>query len=93
MRGFQVVPTSPYGYAVVCEAQPTFEVMFWTERDAIVYADKANVGKTHEQCLEAVAKAQEARRKRNEATRARNQAMRDLGMKRVKGNLGGTYWE
>jgi hypothetical protein len=30
---------------------------------------------------------------KNAARRARNQAMRDLGLTRVVGNLGGVYWE
>lgn len=35
-----------------------------------------------------------ARQKRANANRkARNQAMRDLGLVRVRGNLGGVYWE
>lgn len=37
-----------------------------------------------------------ARRKtraRNEAARERAGAMRDLGLVRVRGNLGGVYWE
>ena len=33
------------------------------------------------------------RRERNSARRERDQAMRDMGLKRVKGNLGGIYWE
>ena len=30
---------------------------------------------------------------RNAARRAKDQAMRDLGMAKVRGALGGTYWE
>jgi hypothetical protein len=30
---------------------------------------------------------------RNQARRDRDQAMRDIGMTKVRGNLGGTYWE
>ncbi len=30
---------------------------------------------------------------RNSERRARHQAMRDLGLVRVRGNLGGSYWE
>jgi hypothetical protein len=30
---------------------------------------------------------------RNAARKARDQAMRDLGMTKVRGALGGTYWE
>lgn len=33
------------------------------------------------------------RAKRNAARRARHEAYTSLGMKRVKGNLGGTYYE
>jgi hypothetical protein len=31
--------------------------------------------------------------RRNKARRDRDQAMRDLGLKRVRGALGGVYWE
>ena len=31
--------------------------------------------------------------RRNSARRERDQAMRDIGMRKVRGNLGGTYWE
>lgn len=31
--------------------------------------------------------------RRNRARRERDQAMRDIGMVKVRGNLGGTYWE
>jgi hypothetical protein len=34
-----------------------------------------------------------ARGRANQARRDRNQAMRDLGLTRVKGSLGGVYWE
>jgi len=33
------------------------------------------------------------RERRNALRRARDQAMRDLGMVKVRGALGGTYWE
>ena len=33
------------------------------------------------------------RDKINRNRRARDQAMRDLGLVKVRGNLGGTYWE
>lgn len=39
------------------------------------------------------ARRAERREARNKARRERNQAMRDLGLKRVRGALGGTYWE
>lgn len=32
-------------------------------------------------------------KRKNLRRRERDQAMRDLGLKRVKGSLGGTYWE
>jgi hypothetical protein len=38
---------------------------------------------------EAAKKRMEARKRR----RDRDNAMRDMGMVKVKGNLGGTYWE
>jgi hypothetical protein len=37
--------------------------------------------------------AESKRIKRNARRRARDQAMRDIGMVKVRGNLGGTYWE
>ncbi len=40
-----------------------------------------------------VRKILEQRNKRNRAQRAKNQAMKDLGLVRVRGALGGTYWE
>lgn len=33
------------------------------------------------------------RNRKNTARRERDQAMRDLGLVKVKGSLGGTYWE
>lgn len=33
------------------------------------------------------------RNRANAARRAKDQAMRDMGMKKVRGALGGTYWE
>lgn len=36
---------------------------------------------------------EEKRKQRNKARRERDQVMRDLGMKKVRGNLGGTHWE
>lgn len=50
----------------------------------------------HATCeAEAARKVKDAARRarRNAARRARNQAYRDLGMTRVRGNLGGTYYE
>jgi hypothetical protein len=38
-------------------------------------------------------KAEAARQRRNARRRERDQAMRDLGLRKVRGNLGGTYWE
>ena len=38
-------------------------------------------------------KAFAKRTARNKARRERNQAMRDLGLVRVRGSLGGVYWE
>jgi hypothetical protein len=39
------------------------------------------------------AKIGQEKAKRNRAQRAKNQAMKDLGLVRVRGALGGTYWE
>ena len=36
---------------------------------------------------------QQKREKRNRQRRAREQALRDLGLVKVRGALGGTYWE
>ena len=38
-------------------------------------------------------KVHEASIRKNRARRERDQAMRDLGLVKVRGNLGGTYWE
>lgn len=58
-----------------------------------VYADcqagGMNETNSHEIALEHAEKAE----KRNQARRDRDQVMRDLGMTKVRGNLGGTYWE
>lgn len=35
----------------------------------------------------------ERKDRKNKARRERDQAMRDLGLKRVRGALGGVYWE
>lgn len=37
--------------------------------------------------------ALEKRQAQRQARRVRAQVMRDLGLVRVRGNLGGTYWE
>lgn len=37
--------------------------------------------------------AEVKRLRHNKARRSRDQAMRDLGMVKVRGALGGTYWE
>lgn len=44
-----------------------------------------------EPCEEAVSRAKRAKASANR--RARAEAMRSLGMVRVRGALGGTYWE
>ena len=33
------------------------------------------------------------RKRRNKQNREKNEALRSLGLKKVKGALGGTYWE
>jgi len=38
-------------------------------------------------------KQMEQNKRRNKLRRERDQAMRDLGLVKVRGNLGGTYWE
>lgn len=42
---------------------------------------------------EAAEKELVKRRKRSEARKGMAEAMRSIGMKKVKGSLGGTYWE
>ena len=37
--------------------------------------------------------AEVKRRRHNKSRQSRDQAMRDIGMVKVRGNLGGTYWE
>ena len=43
--------------------------------------------------LAAIVCAEAGRQRRNRARRERHQALLDLGLKRVRGNLGGTYYE
>jgi hypothetical protein len=50
----------------------------WTSRDY------------HAGCM---AKDDAKRERKNRARRERHQAMKDLGLTRVRGNLGGTYYE
>lgn len=38
-------------------------------------------------------KARKRRQRANEARKARDEAMRSLGLKKVRGARGGTYWE
>ena len=40
-----------------------------------------------------VATPEEKRIRRNALRRERDQVMRDMGLVKVRGNLGGTYWE
>jgi hypothetical protein len=40
-----------------------------------------------------VAAGRAKRDRRNRTRRERDQAMRDLGLRKVRGALGGTYWE
>lgn len=40
-----------------------------------------------------VVRTEAARQRRNRNRRERHQAMTDLGLKRVRGNLGGVYYE
>lgn len=80
-------------YEVYNENQPSFSRTFESRTDAYVYADAANTGRTDEQCMELVRKAQNKRRKQSENRKARDEAMRSIGMRKVKGNLGGAYWE
>ena len=47
---------------------------------------------SQEKCIQD-RKRMERNKKRNTARRLRDQAMRDIGMKKVRGGLGGTYWE
>jgi hypothetical protein len=42
---------------------------------------------------EVEAKKEQKRLARNKARRDRDQSMRDLGLVRVRGSLGGVYWE
>lgn len=44
-------------------------------------------------CLPETAEAKVKRLARNKARRDRDKIMRDMGLVKVRGNLGGTYWE
>jgi hypothetical protein len=46
-----------------------------------------------EQIANADKKDREKKDRKNKARRERDQAMRDLGLVRVRGALGGVYWE
>jgi hypothetical protein len=51
---------------------------------------------TCEECRDgscAKCKAHKRRVRAREARKARDEAMRSLGLKKVRGSLGGTYWE
>lgn len=56
-------------------------------KEAIDYANRMNSERV------AAEVAEIKRQRRNKARRERDQAMRDLGLVKVRGNLGGTYWE
>jgi hypothetical protein len=56
------------------------------------YERAVALGKTCRFCYNCLSHHVE-RRKRSMARRNRDQAMRDLGLVKVKGALGGTYWE
>ena len=51
------------------------------------------VGMTREQAGICDCEERAKREKRNASARARRQVYADLGLKRVRGNLGGTYYE
>ena len=58
------------------------------------YMAKYGAGNPHLQHVDDAERfAKIEREKKNRARRERNQAMRDLGLVRVRGNLGGVYWE
>lgn len=90
---YGLVDGKNYGYEVYNESQPSFCRVFDKQYQAATYCDKANTGKTDAECMQAVEKETEKRRKQAESRKAKDEAMRSIGMKRVRGNLGGTYWE
>ena len=58
--------------------------------DERLHADDLDM--SHEELRQVVIKARRQDRK-NKARRERDQAMRDIGMVKVRGALGGVYWE
>jgi hypothetical protein len=61
------------------------EGMTRSDAQAVVDAEDQKIGE---------AGTKEAKRRRaNASRRARNEAYKSAGMVRVRGNLGGTYWE
>jgi len=52
------------------------------------------MNETQEQKQPEIRNADEIKRqKRNQQRKAREQALRDMGLVKVRGNLGGNYWE
>lgn len=60
-------------------------VRYW---DAAFRRSLENIGQ-----FSPASKAAKARKRKNAARRARHQAMKDLGLVRVRGALGGVYYE
>jgi len=58
--------------------------------DERLYAEGLDL--THYE-LNAIVKKARANDRKNKSRRDKDQAMRDIGMVKVKGALGGTYWE
>ena len=68
------------------------EAQLWREAGANRTAE--DIAASREKAGQMLEKAnKEARERKNAARRARHQAYLDCGMKRVKGSLGGTYYE
>lgn len=71
----------------------------WDSNDArfeegrVLPAQYCPIGKTRKEISDVETKEIEKRQAASARRKANNQAMRSLGLVKVKGNLGGTYWE
>lgn len=61
----------------------------WTIKKGVVVESEYGRFATKEEAEKELAK----RKKRNQARKDRDDVLRSCGLKKVKGNLGGTYWE
>ena len=63
------------------------------ERSGVVFGCTRHSQETQHSCRHGVIEISCAKCRKNRARRERHQAMLDLGLRRVKGALGGVYYE